>query len=221
MTETPPAMPAKNPGGRRKGGTSTREAILRAAVEVFAEHGYEGSTLRAITSKAGVDVALVSHFFGGKQGLFDEAVLRHGEANLRMVLDAEPGDDPARQLIELYFSMWENPDTALSVRALFRAAMESEDHRTRLQALMNDNLATGLRALAQRRGDSASQSLEEQPEEATLRTQLLAAHLLGVGFSRYIMQLSPIADVPKEELVDRLAPILEAYLPGEPTSPAA
>ena len=213
MTETSPEQPAKRPSGRRTGNASTREALLKAAVETFAENGFEGSTLRAITSKAGVDVALVSHFFGNKQGLFDEAVLRQSEQNLQRVISFTPGDEPARQLLEIYLDMWENPATALTVRALFRAAFESEDNRARLQALISETLKSGLQVMAEQRGPAALAQLEHDPELASVRTQLLGAHLLGIGISRYIMQISPLADLSREELLAQLVPIVEAYLP--------
>lgn len=46
-----------------------------------------------------------------------------------------------------------------------------------------------------------------------MRTQLLGAHLLGIGISRYIMQISPLADLSREELLAQLVPVIEAYLP--------
>src|ERR1700759_1320075 len=56
--------------GRRPGGANTRAQLLDAARAEFAERGYEGATVRAIADRAGVDPAMVNHFFGGKDGLF-------------------------------------------------------------------------------------------------------------------------------------------------------
>jgi AcrR family transcriptional regulator len=55
--------------GRRRGGGDTLEAIRIAARRQFAEHGYEGTTIRGIAGEAGVDPALVMHFFGSKERL--------------------------------------------------------------------------------------------------------------------------------------------------------
>lgn len=214
MTPTERRPRSKQPGGRRKGDVSTRDAILQAAIETFAERGYEGATLRAITTKAGVDVALVSHFFGSKQGLFEEAVLRHGSGNLQRMMEIVPGADPARQLLEAYFSVWEHPDTALSVRALFRSALESEDNRARLQSLLSERLTEGLRLIAGQHGPGLLAELDEHPEEVAMRVQLLAAHLLGIGISRFIMRIQPMADLSREGLIGMLAPIIESYLPA-------
>src|SRR5215471_14143994 len=59
---------------RRRDAAATRAAILEAAKTQFARSGYEGVTLRDISSAAGVDVALVARYFGGKEGLFTEAL---------------------------------------------------------------------------------------------------------------------------------------------------
>lgn len=212
MVESEPTPPPKRAGGRRPGDTSTRKLILAAAVEVFAEKGYEGASLRAITSRAGVDVALVSHFFGGKQGLFEEAVMNKASSNIRMVIDAPAGGDPAKALLELYFSMWENPDTALTIRALFRVALESDEMLTRLQGIISQNLSVGLQAFAEHQAEAGSTAAAQEPGQFELNTQLLAAHLLGVGLSRYVLQVPLVAELPREQLIERLAPIVEGYL---------
>ena len=56
--------------GRRPGAPDTRAAILAAARSRFAEHGYAGTTIRAVATDAGVDAALVHHYFGTKDELF-------------------------------------------------------------------------------------------------------------------------------------------------------
>ncbi|MFC6932138.1 helix-turn-helix domain-containing protein [Actinomadura yumaensis] len=67
------AVRSRGPG-RRPGPTETREAILASARELFAEKGYDGASLRAIAREAGVDPALVHHFFGNKEGVFIAAM---------------------------------------------------------------------------------------------------------------------------------------------------
>ena len=59
---------------RRAGDSGTSEAILEAARAQFAEHGYRGATIRAIAATAGVDPALVHHFYGTKEALFAAAM---------------------------------------------------------------------------------------------------------------------------------------------------
>jgi len=53
----------------------TRDKILSAAGEVFAEQGFEGATIRAITERAGVNVAAVNYHFRDKAELYGRVVL--------------------------------------------------------------------------------------------------------------------------------------------------
>ena len=60
--------------GRPRGTSTTKDDILAAARRRFLEHGYDGVTLRAVATDAGVDVALISYYFGSKKGLFGAAM---------------------------------------------------------------------------------------------------------------------------------------------------
>ena len=213
MSPQPTAPRPKNPGGRRKGATVTRDALLRAALETFAERGYEAATLRAITARAGVDVSLVSHFFGGKQGLFDEAVLQQAQANLRVVATVGSGSSPGTQILTAFLDIWDNPATTLTVRELFRTALESDEHRSHLTDIIGERLTEAIHTLGLDRDGRVT------PDEARLRTQLIASHLVGVGIARYVMRIDPLASTPRETLVAHLAPIMNAYL--APHSPGA
>jgi AcrR family transcriptional regulator len=59
---------------RKRDAAATRARILAAAKDRFTELGYEGTSLREIAAEAGVDVALIGRYFGGKEGLFTEAL---------------------------------------------------------------------------------------------------------------------------------------------------
>ncbi|WP_394287839.1 TetR family transcriptional regulator [Corynebacterium variabile] len=172
---------------------------MDAAVHLFAERGYDRTTLRAVTDTAGVDVALVKHYFGGKEGLFDEAVTRHADqsfALLDRLQDPTPPD--ARTVAGAYLRIWETEKTANVVKALFRSALESEERREKLQELVAERLAaTG----------------ERNTPDDTRRVQLLSAHLMGVGIVRYLLKFSPVTDLTHEEMVADLAPVIERYLP--------
>lgn len=58
----------------------TRERLLNAAEQLFAEHGISGTTLRALTRVARVNLAAVHYHFGGKEGLLDAVVERRAAA---------------------------------------------------------------------------------------------------------------------------------------------
>src|SRR5579859_2058688 len=59
---------------RRRDAAATRAAILEAAKTQFARAGYDHAGLREIAAEAGADVALIKRYFGGKEGLFTEAL---------------------------------------------------------------------------------------------------------------------------------------------------
>lgn len=131
----------KHPTGRRPGPETTRADILRAAVELFAERGYEGASLRAITDRAGVDVSMVAHFFGDKRGLFEQAVINQFEHNLGAADALLRGSGPvAPRLAAAFLDLWEIEPSASSMRALLRAALESDENRDVLISVIADRL---------------------------------------------------------------------------------
>ncbi len=67
-------MTARASRGRRPGAPDTRAEVLAAARASFAEKGFRGTTIRAVAAAAGVDPALVHHYFGTKDDLFVAAL---------------------------------------------------------------------------------------------------------------------------------------------------
>ncbi|MFD9812101.1 MULTISPECIES: TetR/AcrR family transcriptional regulator [Streptomyces] len=72
---------------RRRDSARSREALLRAASELFSERGFDRTTTRDIGRRAGVDPALIARYFGGKTQLYLAAV------------EAERGDAPVSDLL--------------------------------------------------------------------------------------------------------------------------
>src|SRR5579863_8830261 len=98
------------PGGCRPGHEGTRDAILQAARASFAEDGYERVSLRGIARRAGVDPALVHHYFGGKPALFVE-VLHMGRDPRGIVEELAGSGAPGRgaRLMRAFLAVWEQP----------------------------------------------------------------------------------------------------------------
>ena len=81
--------------GRRPGSPDTRAAVLSAARERFAAQGYAGTSVRAVAAAAGVDPALVHHYFGTKDDLFLAALEVKVDPRLAMLPVIEGGVDGA------------------------------------------------------------------------------------------------------------------------------
>src|SRR5919202_2219610 len=110
--------------GRRPGPSTTRGAILDAARRRFADAGYDGASIRAIAADAGVDPAVVLHFFGSKDGLFRAAVGWPFDPEViaaRVAADGPGGLGP--RIARVFLGFWEDPRTRAPLLALLRSAM--------------------------------------------------------------------------------------------------
>lgn len=189
--------------GRRPGETATREAILGAATAQFGSLGFDAATIRSIASEAGVDPALVMHFFGSKTELFVAAIewpFDPAEEVPRVI-----GDDPAgagRRLVELFISTWDAEEKRNTIVALLRAAMNQDAAARQLREFIELEILDPLLAAL------GSDKLE-------LRANLVASQLLGLGITRYVLAFEPIAGLDPEAVVELLAPSVQASLTGD------
>lgn len=198
----------RTPGRPRldSGRPETREAILTAARELFAERGYERATMRAIAARAGVDPALIRHYFGNKEALTVEA--------LRPAVDPATTfggltvDTPSlgTEFVTRALNVWEN-DAAQRERAiaLLRIAVTNEQVAERTHTFFFE-LAKG--AL----GQCAT------GEHQDLRLALIASHLLGIVMARYVLCQPDMADAGIAQLADRVGPVVDHYLRGSGTA---
>lgn len=90
---------------------ATRAALIKAATAVFAEHGYEGGSVRAITQRAGANQAAINYHFGGKDGLYREVLVAAADAlEKESFLDAEELDRlPPAEALRLYLRQFLSP----------------------------------------------------------------------------------------------------------------
>src|SRR5688500_12685510 len=112
--------------GRRPGNENTRELILEAARKAFAERGYAGASIRYIATSAGVDPALVHHYFGNKDQLFLAAMRAPMDpgAVLPRALEGDI-DGVGERLVRTLLNVWESP-AGSSIAAMVRSAMQHE-----------------------------------------------------------------------------------------------
>ena len=189
------------PTGRRAGDSGTRDAILDAALRLFAERGYDGASVRAIAGAAGVDPALVRHFYGDKEALFATAVASRTTL-VEQLAAAVPGDPATTgaRVAAAYLGLWEDPATRPVLLALVRSATTSEHAADMLREALTARVSAALGALE---GPAVSR-----------RFALAAAHLMGLALARHVLRLPPIATATTEELVAEVAPTIQRYLDG-------
>jgi AcrR family transcriptional regulator len=189
--------------GRRPGSSSSREEILAAARRLFAERGYTGATMRAIAADAGVDAALVVHFFGNKATLLAEAVEWPFDPAVEMPKLLSGGKRHAgRQLAELFVRTWDEEGTRNPVLTVLRASIvEPQAAEMMGQFLRRRLFAPLLAALG-----------SDRPE---LRGNLAASQLIGLGIVRYVQRVDPLAAARPEDVVAWLGPTLQRYLTGK------
>ncbi|MBE9404995.1 TetR family transcriptional regulator [Brachybacterium sp. Marseille-Q2903] len=200
MTSTPLGTSRRRPTGRRAGDSGTRDAILDAARDLFAEHALEGTSMRAIAKQAGVDPALIRHFFTDKETLFattmtDRTVIIE---RMRAALPGDP-DSLGERMTNEYLLLWEDDELRPVLMALVRSATTSQNAADLLIELFT----------ARMHGDS----LEPGVPITQLRGAALAAsHLFGVAVARHILHVPAVVDIPHDELVQSIAPAIQNYL---------
>lgn len=185
--------------GRRPGAPATREQIAEAARRLFAAEGYERTSFRKIAVAAGVDPALVVHFFGAKDDLFREVMaLPPAIADALERLADGPSETVGRRLAEGVVGALENPASRSIVLGRIRCATTHPD----AAALVRETVTGDLRRVA-------AAVTDDQPD---VRAVMLGAQVVGFALARYIVLVEPLASMTPSEAVALLAPTFQHYL---------
>lgn len=189
--------------GRRRGQSTSRDAVLEAARFAFGEHGFEATTVREIAALAGVDPSLINHHFGSKEKLFLAALDAPLDPRDQIeAVMAGPREDLAERLLERFLAVWDSPVGIAGV-ALLRTGMQSDWGAKLLRELLFNRVLEPIR-----------QELALPEPEAEWRTSLLASHMTGLVLTRYVLKLEPLASAPRAEVIAAVAPALQRYLTG-------
>ena len=184
-------------------GPATRDRIIQAARDEFSERGYEKASVRGIAKAAGVDSALVHHYFGTKEQVFEAAVTVAFALAFEEPVAVEEGplDEVGERLTRFVLGVWENPATRAPLLAVVRSAV---NHDT-AAAVFRRLVATQLLGRIARRIDLP---------DAELRAELAAAQLVGIAMLRYVIKVEPLASADPERIVTRVAPVVQGHLTG-------
>jgi AcrR family transcriptional regulator len=200
--------------GRRAGDSGTREAILQAAREQFAERGYEGATIRAIAAAAGVDPALVHHFYGTKERLFAAAMqlpFVPSEAITAALADRPAGQPAGAYLVRTALALWDSPGVRDAFVGILRSALTSDQAAAMLREFVSEAIL----------GPVASLAGGTDPGQTPFRTSLVGSHMLGLALARYVLQLPPVANADPGALAAAIGPTIDRYLTGDLGAAAA
>jgi AcrR family transcriptional regulator len=188
--------------GRRPGAPDTRSTILDAARAAFAEKGFAGATIRAVASSAGVDAALVHHYFGTKDDLFLAAM--ELPVDPRQVIGpalAGGPDGAGERLLRAFLSVWDDPEVSPSLLGIVRSALQPGGERMLTHGFVPVVLMPVGEALG-----------IDRPE---VRMPLVISQAAGIILTRYLVRLEPIASMPAEQVVATYAPVIQHYLTGD------
>ena len=191
-------MTEKRRPGRRPGSADTRGEILTAARRLFADHGFDRTTVRGIAREAAVDPALVHHYFATKEGMFVAAMqLPFNPAEVvPFVLDG-PREEIGERMVRFILTITADPEARQPLMALIRSVMSNEQAGQMVREFVTN-------AVLFRLADGLS--------IPRLRVEAAFAQLFGVVMARYVVRMEPIASAEIDDLVALLSPTIQHYL---------
>lgn len=191
-------------------GPGARERILQAARDEFAERGYDKTTMRGIARAAGVDAALVHHYFGTKDDVFAAAIeVSFEPATVVPQILGQGAAGIGERLARFFIGVWENPASRAPLLAIIRSALTHEAAAKVLRGFV-------LRHLLER------VAAELDVPDPRFRAELAASHMVGIAILRYVIRVEPLASAEPEEIIRIVAPTLQRYLTeADPAGPAA
>lgn len=192
---------AVTPGPRDERGVLAAR-ILEVARASFAEHGYAGTTVRAVARAADVDPALVHHYYGSKEGLLDAATTPPQSYLDEIVAAWGAPDRLGEQLVRRMLRNWADPAHAPVLRAIVQIAGVEPVTREKLRLIVERSHM-----------GPAAQTLPEG--ERLLRSGLVASQMMGLAFMRFIWKIEPLAGMSDDDVVAVVAPTIQRYLDGD------
>lgn len=189
--------------GRPPGTTDSRERILASARELFARNGIDKTPIRAIAAAAGVDSALVHHYFGTKQQLFAAAIRMPIDPTVVIGRMREtPLEELGYVLPSTLLALWDS-EMGDALVATMRSILGGAD-ASLIRTFIEDIVTTEI-----------APRVDNPPGTGRVRVQFVASQMLGVAIARYIVGVEPFASLPAHQIAETIAPNLQHYLTGE------
>ncbi|OBF60926.1 TetR family transcriptional regulator [Mycobacterium sp. 852002-53434_SCH5985345] len=197
------ANPGRRRPGRPAGGSDARNRILASARELFATNGISNTSIRAVAAAAGVDSALVHHYFGTKEKLFAAAVhIPIDPMDIIGPLRDVPIEEVGYRLPSMLLPLWDS-DLGTGFIATLRSILAGSEVNL-FRTFIEDVI-----------GVEVGPRVDNPPGSGLIRVQFVASQLVGVVMARYILRLEPFASLPAEQVAHTIAPNLQRYLTGD------
>ena len=177
----------------------TRSAILDAARRIFAEEGYERTTIRDIAAVAAIDPAMVIRYFHSKEELFG----RIAEFDLRLPNPAAIDRDKIGEALVTHFlNIWEGDNAVPGLVVMIRSASSNEFAAEKVQEIFSKQVLPMLTSIG-------------EPKDAPNRAGLVASQLIGLAFGRYVIKFAPVVALSRERIIRDIGATIQAYLTGQ------
>jgi AcrR family transcriptional regulator len=193
------------PGPRDERGVLAAR-IVAAAREEFAEHGWAGTTIRAVARAADVDPALVYHYFGSKEGLLDAATNPPQKWLERVAkVWTTPIDQLGAALITLLLASWADDEIGPTLRAIVQTAAHEPSTREKLRRVVEGSLM-------------GVSELGSDERDRLVRSGLISSQMMGFALMRYVWKIEPIGSMTDDEAIAAITPNLQHYVNGDLTT---
>jgi AcrR family transcriptional regulator len=189
--------------GRPPGTSDTRDRILASARELFARNGIDKTSIRAVAAAAGVDPALVHHYYGTKTKLFAAAIhIPIDPMDVIGPLRETPVEELGSKLPSILLSLWDS-ELGSGFIAMLRSILAGNEVSL-IRSFLQEVIAV-----------EVGSRVDNPPGSGRIRVQFVASQLVGVVMARYILELEPFKSLPVEQIAETIAPNLQRYLTGD------
>ncbi|WP_159451285.1 TetR family transcriptional regulator [Demequina sp. NBRC 110054] len=174
---------------------------MSAAANVFVRDGYSAS-MRAVARAAGVDPAMVRHWFGSKVELFVTALrpAERDDPRLARLIEV-PEEELGAAMVDQFLKLWDDPVDGVKMRTILRTAIAFDEVADSMRGVMLNDVM--LQVLLARGYDE---------DEALLRASLVGSQMIGLAVARHLLGFSRLEEAPRAQLVEIYGPTLQRYL---------
>lgn len=164
--------------------------------------GYTKTTLRGVARDAGVDASLVGYYFGSKSDLFAAAIdLPYRPHDMVSELLAAPVDELGEVLTRGVLHAWDQPDVQVGMQGVVQSVIGGENAFVQLREYVESQIVGPLATVL-------------DTPDAGARASLAMSHLMGLAFARNVTGIRPLTRMSVDEIVMRVAPVIQEYLTG-------